>query len=184
MAAFATVQDVEVVAGEFPEPEIARVEFLLDASAEVIRGIVGVVYPPVTATVTLWPSDGWVDLPTYLRSVDAVTQGGSPIAYERHANSIHVHTRSAVEVTFTAGLDAAPADVVAVNVAMVTQALTTIELGLGLTGGGLSSIAIDDFKSGFADGGASAGLFALTPHVVQSLTAKYGTSVYTTEATR
>ena len=48
-----------------------------------------------------------------------------------------------------------------------------LELGLGLSAGGLSSLAIDDFKAAFADGGASTGM-TLTPHAAAAVRTQFG----------
>lgn len=185
MTAFATVDNLATLLNRtFTSGEREWLESLLDSSAEFMRGHMGVVYPAVTATFTTWPSDGWVTLPAYLRSIESVTQEGQPVAFERIDNSIHLHTARAVTITMTAGLAKAPDDLVGMNCALVSQAMLAVEMQLGLTVGGLSSVALDDFKVAFADGGEASGMFALTPHSIAYLQNRYGTSAYTTEANR
>jgi len=185
VVAFATSADLaSLLKRTFTSEETEWVETLLESSAEYMRGYMGIVYPPVTATFTTWPSDGWVDLPAYLREVTSVTRDGSPLSYERVHNSIRVHCDTAVSVTMTAGLDEAPKDLVGMNCALVAQAMVPIEMELGLTFGGLSSVALDDFKASFASGGEASGLFALTAQAEAYLKNRYGHSAYTTGAGR
>ena len=134
-------------------------ELLADATAYLQREIGQHVAPRRTATFSDWPSGGWVDLPQWpVVSVDAVTRDGKPVDYDERPGRVRVGTDEKVDVTFTFGYSEVPRDLVGLCCALVSQQLTLLEANLGLSIGGLSSIAIDDFKIAFADGGDGTGL--------------------------
>ncbi|MET0888389.1 MAG: hypothetical protein ABWX92_18285, partial [Mycetocola sp.] len=56
---------------------------------------------------------------------------------------------------------------------LVSQTLLPLEAQLGLTAGGLSSVAIDDFKLAWADAGASSGM-TLTEHAEKAIRKQFG----------
>jgi hypothetical protein len=64
---------------------------------------------------------------------------------------------------------------VGLNCALVSQTVTLVEADLGLSIGGLSSVALDDFKIAFADGGALTGL-ALPEPQLRYLQSAYGST--------
>lgn len=186
MTAFATADDLAVrMKRTFTEGDQAWVTALLEDAAGVMRGVMrNQVYPSAQSTYLAYPTGGWVDLPQgFIRSVDAVTRDGDPVRFERVQDSIRVHCDGPVEVTFTYGLDTAPADLIGINCALVSGVILTVENGLGLTAGGTSSVAIDDFKLAFADAGASSGA-ALTDTTRDYLVQNYGRSAWVVEASR
>lgn len=132
---------------------------LVDASAY-LRSVIGQdVYPVTQSTFTAWPDAGRVDLPQYpVVSVDAVERDGEEIDYTYRPGYITVDCDDPVDVTFTWGVDTAPALLVSLSAVLVSQAILAVETGSGLTFGGLSSVALDDFRAAFADGGASSGM--------------------------
>lgn len=182
MTAFATCQDLEKRLGRtFEESERTWITDLLEDSAEYMRGIIGEqVYPSQQVTFDAWPDRGWVDLPALaIQSVDTVQQGGADVSWSRRLNQVQVGCTGPVTVTFTAGFTSAPRDLIALNCAIVSSQLTLVEAGLGLSIGGLSSVALDDFKVAFADAGEMTGMSL--PKLQQDyLRARYGSSVYTT----
>ncbi|MGW8430932.1 hypothetical protein ACWGJ9_07385 [Curtobacterium citreum] len=162
MDAFASVDELGVRLGrEFTDEQKPQIEQLLeDASTYLRDDVIGQqVYPPRTTTFTAWPDNGWVDLPQQpVTAVTAVTRGGTSVPYEWRPGVVRVDGDAPVEVTFTYGYAAAPESLARWACVLVSQTLTTIELNLGLTAGGLSSVGIDDFRAAFADGGASTGM--------------------------
>ena len=155
-------------------------ELLEDASTYLREDVIGQqIYPQSTSTFTAWPDGGRIDLPQHpVASVDSVTHEGHAIAWHRRDDTIYVDTDEAVEVTFTYGFATPPEGLVRWTCVLVSQALVPLELKLGLTVGGLSSVSIDDFKASFADGGAGTGM-TLSDRAERNLRAQYGTTVYT-----
>lgn len=183
MTAFATYQELEKrMARTFNTDERVWVTELLEDSAEYMRGIIGEqVYPPAQITFLGWPEQGWVDLPaSVVRSVDSVTLDGQPVSFEPRLNRVRVGCNGPVEVTISVGYSAAPRDLIALNCALVSSQLLLVEAGLGLQLGGLSSVAIDDFKVAFADAGERTGGMSLPDHQQEYLRNRYGVSVFTT----
>lgn len=183
MTAFATYQELGKRLNRFlTEAEGLWLTELLEDSAEYMRGIIGEqVYPPKQITFEAWPELGWVDLPALaIQSVDAVEQGGVPVPWEKRLNRIHVGCRESVQVTVTVGFTVAPRDLIGLNCALVASPMLLVEAGIGLQVGGLSSVALDDFKMAFADAGEQTGGFALPEHQRDYLKKRYGSSVFTT----
>lgn len=180
MTAFATSDDLALRLNRtFTTEEELWVTALLDDAAEFMRGVMGSqVYPSSQSTYVAYPVGGRVALPQgFVRSVDAVERDGEALEYVRRQDTLFVDCNEPVDVTFTYGLDTAPNDLISINCALVSQMMLTVSAGLGLTGAGLSSIAIDDFKAAFADGGASTGL-SMTDHTRDYLIGRYGTSAW------
>ena len=145
---------------EFTDEESAWVEELLaDATAYLQDQIGQLIYPRQTVTFEDWPSAGWVDLPQWpVVSVDAVERDGVAVEFERRPGRVRVREDRAVDVTFTFGYSEPPRVLKSLCVALVSKQLTLVEAGLGLSIGGLSSVALDDFKIAFANGGEGTGL--------------------------
>lgn len=183
MTAFATCQELEKrMSRTFTTTERVWITELLEDSAEYMRGIIGEqVYPARQVTFNGWPDRGWVDLPaTVVRSVDSVTLDGQPVEWERRLNRVRVGCAGPVEVVISVGYSTAPRDLVSLNCALVSSQLLLVESGLGLQLGGLSSVAIDDFKVAFADAGERTGGMSLPDHQQEYLRNRYGVSVFTT----
>lgn len=182
MTAFATHTELGTRLGRtFTAEEQTWVTALLEDAAEYMRGIIGEqVYPPQEITFTAWPDCGRVDLPAAaVQSIGSVTSGGKPVRFTRVLAHIIVESAGPVDVTFTPGYATAPRDLVALNCAMVSSQILLVEAGLGLQVGGLSSVALDDFKVAFADAGEQTGL-SLPAMQCEYLRNRYGSSVYTT----
>jgi hypothetical protein len=137
---------------------------LVDASAY-LRSVIGQdVYPTTQSTFTAWPDAGRVDLPQYpVVSVDAVERDGEAVDYTYRPGFIEVSCDDPVDVTFTWGVATAPDVLVSFSAVLVSQAILAVETGTGLTFGGLSSVALDDFRAAFADGGAGSGMVLPEP---------------------
>jgi hypothetical protein len=181
IAAFATPTDLAVrMKRTFTADEQSWVETLLEDAAAFMRGVMrNQVYPARQSTYLAYPVGGWVRLPqSHIVSVDAVVAKltGVPVEWEQEQDSIHVHCdEGPVTVTFTYGLTVPPDDLVNINCALVSQQMLTVESGLGLNAGGISSASIDDYKIAFADGGKGSGL-SMTDATRKYLEDTYGTT--------
>lgn len=180
MEAFATPKDLaDRMKRTFTADEQTWVATLLGDAAAYLRGVVKAsIYPVQTSTFTAYPLGGTVDMPQpYVGSIGPVTLAGTdvPVRFVRFEDRILLYNDAAVDITFTYGLAEAPADLVALNCAIVSGQITLIEADLGLQVGGLSSVALDDFKIAFADGGAGTGM-ALPAPQMEYLRDTYGVS--------
>lgn len=171
MTAFATRAELSLLTGRvFTTEQEPQIDALLEAASSYLRGIIGQdVYPTTTSTYTAYPSGGREDLPQWpVVSVDAVERDAVEIDYTYRPGFVLVDGDDPVDITFTWGYTTAPAELSRLTIVLVGQALTTLEMGLGLSVGGLSSVSIDDFKAAFADGGADSGM-SLTVHAERSV---------------
>jgi hypothetical protein len=186
MTAFATYQNLATrMKRTFTTEEQAWVTSLLEDAADLMRGVMrNRVYPSTTSTYIAYPVGGRVALPqSFIRTVDAVARDGVAVTFTRYQDTVLVDSDEAVDITFTYGLATAPGDLLGINCAMVSGAMLTVEAGLGLTAGGLSSVALDDFKAAWADAGAASGM-ALTTATQTYLEDHYGTTSWIVEASR
>lgn len=186
MDAFATADDLALrMRRTFSPGETAWVTALLEDAAALMRGVMrNQVYPPAQSTYVAYPTGGWVRLPQdFVNSVDSVQRDGTDVEFVLRQDSIGVDCDEPVTIEFSYGLTVAPADLVGINCALVSGVMLTAEAGVGLTAGGLSSIAIDDFKASFADGGAASGM-VLSEHSRDYLVSHYGRSAWVVEASR
>lgn len=167
MDAFATVADLELrLNRDFAAgAETAWITALLeDASTYLRDDVLGLqVFPQSTSTFRAWPDGGRVDMPQQpVISIDSVERDSVALVedsdYTRRDSTLTFRNDLPVDITFTYGYDAAPESLKRWACVLVSQALTTLEAGLGLTVGGLSSVAIDDFKAAYADAGEMTGI--------------------------
>lgn len=181
MDAFATPDDLgKRLNRTFTEEEKAWVQTLLeDASTYLREDVIGAqVYPRASATFTAYPDAGEIEIPAMpLRSVDAVERNGHPIPYAVRDHVVTVAGDSPAEVTFTYGYDDPPAGLSRWAMVLASQAMLPVELKLGLTVGGLSSVQLDDFKVGFADAGESTGI-SLSDRNIGQIREQYRAGVY------
>lgn len=174
--AFATVEDLEKVTGRtFDGGQTAQIEALLESASTYLRSVVGqFVYPQQTVTFTDWPTAGRVDLPQFpVVSVDGVKRNGADVAFMYRPGYITVQGDEPVDVTYKYGHATAPARLKDLACVLVSAALLTLEADLGLTAGGISSLALDDFRLAFADGGAQSGM-VLPSETEAALRAEFG----------
>ena len=181
MDAFATYSDLEARLNRtFTVPERTWITTLLeDASTFLREDVIGLqVYPQSTATFTAWPSAGEVVLPQQpVQAVTSVKVGATTITYELRDGVVFVETDEQVTITFTYGYLLPPDGLKRWACVLVSQALVPLELNLGLTVGGLSSVALDDFKAAFADGGEGTGM-SLSDRNIALIRRQYGTDVH------
>jgi hypothetical protein len=179
MTAFATPANLGArMKRTFTTDEQAWVATLLGDAAAYLRGVMKAeVFPVQTSTFTAYPVGGRVDMPQpYVVSIGPVVDAaGAPVNFSRFEDGIYLYKDEPVDITFTYGLVEAPQDLVGLNCAIVSGQIGLIEQDLGLSIGGLSSVALDDFKVAFADGGAGTGLSLPAPQL-QYLRDTYGTS--------
>lgn len=162
MDAFATADELGVTLNRtFTAPEKVWVTDLLeDASTYLRDDVLGLqVYPQSQSSFTAYPDGGRVDLPqSPVVSVDNATRNAIEVPFTRRDEILYFDSDEPVDITFTFGYTAAPQQLKRWCKVLVSSALIPLEQNLGLTVGGLSSVALDDFKIAFADAGADAGM--------------------------
>lgn len=190
MDAFATADDLAARLNRtFSAEEEAWITTLLEDASTYLRGVIGqTVFPATAATFVAYPEAGRVDLPQYpVVSVDLVERDGETLVldtdYTYRPGYITVDCDDPIEVTFTYGYATAPDELRRLACVLVSQALLTLENNLGMTAGGLSSVAIDDFKLAWADAGGQSGM-VLTPHAELSVRRQFGRGDATVVDTR
>jgi hypothetical protein len=148
---------------------------LEDASTYLRDDVLGVqVYPRAQSSFVAYPDGTRIDLPQApVVSIDSVMRGTVAVPYVQRDNSLYVDCDDAVTVKFTYGYLMAPASLKRWAMVLVSQALIPLEQKLGLTAGGLSSIAIDDFKAAWADGGEESGI-TLSDRNIKLLREQFG----------
>ena len=185
MDAFATYSDLEARLNRtFTGPEQTWITTLLeDASTYLREDVIGLqVFPQDSVTFSAWlDGDDSVVLPQQpVVSVDAVEQDSIALEYTHRDGVLYVDgadTTAPVDVTFTFGYAVAPEGLKRWACLLVSQALVPLELNLGLSVGGLSSVALDDFKVAFADGGEGTGM-SLSDRNVALIRRQYATDVH------
>ncbi|MEA9983652.1 hypothetical protein [Subtercola sp. RTI3] len=213
MQAFATYTDLGTMLNRtFNTDEQAWITSLLEAASAYLReDVIGQnVFPQSQVTYEAQPDGGTVEIPAKpLISVDSVRRAGIDVPYTRRdmVLSIDPYNRfystntddfsaetfvsqgyrlthdDPVTVTFTYGYALAPEGLKRWACVLVSQTLIPLELKLGLTAGGLSSVAIDDFKAAWADAGDMSGM-ALSDRNILSLQNQYGASGVYSQMTR
>lgn len=161
MDAFATYTDLETrLQRTFTVGERTWITALLEDASAYLRGVIGYdIYPQTEVTYTDYPDGTRVDLPQVpIVTITAVERDAVEVDYDYRPGYIIVDNDLPVDITFTYGYEVAPPELVRLTCVLVSQALITLEQDLGLTAGGLSSVALDDFKLAWADAGASSGM--------------------------
>ena len=179
--AFATYTELGVRLNRtFTSPEQAWITSLLeDASTYLRDDVLGQqVYPQATSTFTAWPDGGCVTLPqSPVISIGSVVRAGVVLvldkSYTRRDNTICVDNDEPVDITFTYGYAAAPVSLRRWCMVLVSQVLIPLEQQLGLNSGGLSSVAIDDFKAAWANAGEESGI-TLSDRNIKLLREQFG----------
>jgi len=160
--AFAVAEDLAaLLKREFTPEEQSWIDTLLASASTYLRDdVIGqIVYPRTTSEFDDWPTAGRVDLPQFpVVSVDSVKRNGEPIEYKYRPGYITVRGDEPVTITYTWGYAEPPARLRDMACVLVSSALLTLEAKVGLTAGGLSSVALDDFRLAWADAGAQSGM--------------------------
>ena len=190
MDAFATAADLGTrLKRTFTGDEVAWITSLLEDASTYLREDVLLgqqVYPQAQSTFTAYLDDDELTLPqSPVVSVDSVQREGEDVRYTRRDNRLRIHRHRSfrveelpVEVTFTYGYTTVPDQLVRWTCVLVSQVLIPLEQQLGLTVGGLSSIAIDDFKAAFADAGDNTGI-TLSDRNIALIRQSFGVSAST-----
>ena len=177
MVAFATAAELGLKLNRTftPGAETAWINGLLADASEYLRKVIGQqVYPQTTSEYTAYPSGGRVDLPQWpIVAVVSVKRDGADIDYLYRPGFIMVTGDDPCDVKFTWGYADAPNELVRLACVLVSQTLLPLEAKIGLTAGGLSSVAIDDFKLAWADAGAQSGM-TLTEHAEAAVKQQFG----------
>lgn len=151
------------------------IDGLLADASDHLRLVIGQqVYPQTTSEYVAYPSGGRVDLPQWpVIGIVSVERDSEAIDYTYRPGYITVDGDEACDVKFTWGYASIPPELKRLACVLVSQSLTTLEAQLGLTAGGLSSVALDDFKLAWADAGAQSGM-VLTEHAEASIRRQFG----------
>jgi hypothetical protein len=161
--AFATYTDLGLRLNRtFVGAEQAWITALLqDASTYLRDDVLGQqIYPQQSSTITVYPDlDGRVELPmSPVTAITSVTRNSVAVPYTRRDNTIWVDCGSPVSIVLTYGYPTIPDSLKRWCLVLTSQALIPLEQQLGLNAGGLSSVAIDDFKAAYADAGENSGI--------------------------
>lgn len=185
--AFATYQDLELLLNRtFTAPEQPWITGLLESASTYLRSVADgyQIYPQESATYTDYPDGGRCDLPQLpVVTVDSVQRDSADVDYSYRPGYITVDCDEAVDITFTYGYEEAPAELTRLACVLVSSALLTLEAQVGLTAGGLSSVALDDFKLAWADAGAASGM-VLPPIQEAAVRRQFGKGDATVVTTR
>lgn len=189
MTPFATSQQVETSMGRvFTVQEHAQVTGWLEEASDFVRDVAGgeAIYPRGQSTYTDWVLHGRIRVPfRFLVSVDAVTEDGEPVTYREFENrllftpDLEGHK---LQLTVTTGLPTAPTLLRSYVIGMVEKRMTLTEMGVGVQFGGLSSVALEDFKVAFADGGDKAGFLSLPTHSTDLIRRRFGQTAWTVDS--
>lgn len=195
MDAFATVDDLALRLNRTFEAgaETDWIDSLLQDASTYLRRMIGqLVWPQTESTYTDYPTEGRVDLPQWpVVSVTSVQRDMVDVPYTYRPGYLTIHRSNTsvgfgpfrsnvdlpVDIVYTWGYTDPPDDLVALCCVLVSTTLLTLEQNIGLTAGGLSSVAIDDFKAAWADAGASSGV-VLPQTTIDSLRSLYGRGDY------
>jgi len=196
---FATVADLSARGVAVTNQALA--EAMLADASETLRGEIGwQVYPAAEITVVHrrgWRRDLEVHLPgSPIRGVTQVAINGfvvDPDRWELVDNTLifgvwrpqpHWHLQrpetSIVEITYTVGWDAPPAELTAWTCVLAAQWLDQAARGMPL-GAAPATLAVDDFKVQFS-AQQQAGELPIPERVLERLRARYGTSAFVTGA--
>lgn len=180
--AFATVDDLALRLNRtFADgAETDWITQLLESASTYLRETVlgQQIWPQATGTFVAYPDGGSIVLPqSPVVSVGDVTDSDSLVLeVVRRDNTLTLvrdNQDEPVNVTFTYGYAAVPDTLVDWTCVLVSQTLVTLAQNLGLNAAGLSSIAIDDFKTVWADAGAESG-FTLSDRNIRLLRDQFG----------
>lgn len=186
MAAFATVADLQTVTKKtYTGADIAWVTELLVQSSAHLRTIIGwQVYPPTPMSYrTRIRAYEFYPLPVQPSTLTGVAlTDGTPVVTETFDGGFEPETGGTAVVTFTAGYTAAPPDLKSWTTVLASQVIDVVtKLGM-LSSGGLSSVAIDDFKMVWQQTGENTSGYGIPESVAVRLKEAYGSSSYVTGA--
>jgi hypothetical protein len=166
----------------FPDPDQAWVQELLDDASDHLRSVLGwQVWPSAVVTVRTKVKIGdFYRLPIQpVQSLGSVLVDGAAVAVDEFDGGIQFKDQGIADITFTAGYGTIPKVLTSWTCVLAAQVMDAItKLGM-LSGAGLSSVSIDDFKMAWANGAEGSG-YVLPDRVVEQLRESFGTSSYVT----
>lgn len=169
----------------FTTKELTQVSLLLGDASTHLRSVIGwQVYPPVEVTVkSRQYGYEWLSLPGHpVIGVTSVTVDG--VAVTDHELFDGALLRPAgwagtVQVTYRVGYAAPPAQLATWSCVLASQALSMIEEVGTLGSGGVSSVAVDDYRKAWANGGEDNG-YSLPRRVEEALRHEFATGAHVT----
>lgn len=180
MDAFATYSDLEARLNKtFTSDERAWIAILLeDASTYLREDVIGFqIYPQDTVTFSSRPKNCEVFIPQLpIVEIVSVQRSAVDVPYTEGDNYIKVHGDDPVDITFTFGYAVPPEGLSRWACVLVSETLLALQLELGLTFGGLTSIQIDDFRASFQVN--YPGGMQLDARNVQELRRQYGSNIW------
>ena len=183
MASFATVADLEKATKKtFTGQDIAWVTELLEQASGHLRTIIGwQVFPPATMTYrTRVKACEFYQLPVQPASLVSVVVDGTTVTTDDYDGGFEPERGGTATVTFTAGYSSCPPDLKSWTVVLASQVMDVVtKLGM-LSSGGLSSVAIDDFKMVWTQTGENTAGYGIPDAVAVRLKEAYGASAYVT----
>lgn len=180
---FAAVTDLQSrLKKVFPDEEHEWVQTLLDDASDHLRDLLGwQVWPAAVVTYRTKVKCGdFYPLPVQpVMNVGPVLVDGTTVTVEEFDGGIQFANTGIADITFTAGYSAIPRTLTAWTCVLAAQVIDAVsKLGM-LSGAGLSSVSIDDFKMAWANGAEGSG-YVLPDRVVAMLKETFGTSAYVT----
>lgn len=184
MVAFATVADLQAATKKtYTGADVDWVTELLEQASAHLRTILGwQVYPPAVMSyrtrIRAWVFSPLPVQPAMLTSV--VLTDGSVVVTDQYDGGFEPETGGTAVVTITAGYAAAPPDLKSWTVVLASQVIDVVtKLGM-LSSGGLSSVAIDDFKMVWTQTGENTAGYGIPETVAARLKKSFNSSAYVT----
>jgi len=180
---FASVADLQARLNKtFPDADAPWVQTLLDDASDHLRSMLGwQVWPSAVVTVRTKVNIGdFYRLPIQpVQSLGTVLVDGAVVAVTEFDGGIQFKDQGIADIAFTAGYGTIPKVLTSWTCVLAAQVMDAIaKLGM-LSGAGLSSVSIDDFKMAWANGAEGSG-YVLPDRVVEQLRESFGTSAYVT----
>jgi len=195
--AFATASDVSTRLGRaLTATEADQVTALIADATGYLQSVIGQRVEGATTTIrerVEW-DDVEIDLVEFpVRSVDTVKVNGTTLTpvtewYWDGDDSVYAVSGyttttlkyAVMEVTYTHGATAIPADLVQITCALVLQAFQQLKRTGSMDPGALQSERIDDYSVSYQAGSSAPGM-SVPPAVAERLRAKYGRGAYVME---
>lgn len=184
MVSFATVADLQTATKKtYTGTDVAWVTELLEQASAHLRTILGwQVYPPMVMSYrTRIKAYGFYPLPVQPATLTSVVlTDGTTVETDTFDGGFEPVKGGTAVVTLTAGYAASPTDLKSWTVVLTSQVIDVVtKLGM-LSSGGLSSVAIDDFKMVWTQTGENTAGYGVPDAVAARLKEAYGSSAYVT----
>jgi hypothetical protein len=184
MASFAAVADLEKATKKsFTGQDVAWVTELLEEASAHLRTIIGwQVFPPATMSYrTRLKACEFYPLPVQPSELVGVAlTDGTAVGTDTYDGGFEPDKGGTATVTLTAGYSSCPPDLKSWTVVLASQVMDVVtKLGM-LSSGGLSSVAIDDFKMVWTQTGENTAGYGIPEAVAVRLKEAYGSSAFVT----